>query len=208
MNVAVYVRVSTDEQGMSGAGMEAQAQAAMTACAARGWVPLALYADVATGSNLNRPGLLDALSALRDPEGPRALVVSKLDRLSRSLLDFAGLMARAKKEGWAIVALDLGLDMTTPAGALVANVMAAVAEWERQTISQRTKDALAVKKAQGIHCGRPRSMSPSIRGLILEMAKAGISPTRIASYLNLTDVPTSRGGRYWRESTIRRVLAA
>ena len=206
MNVIGYARVSTEEQGQQGAGMEAQKKAIETACAQRGWTLLGILEDVATGSNLDRPGLTAALVGMRDHYA-EGLVVAKLDRLSRSLLDFAGLAEQARKEGWAIVALDLGLDMTTPAGALVANVMAAVAEWERQTISARTKAALAVKKANGVHCGRPRRIDPQVRALIINDAvQYGRTPTEIADYLNLTGVPTANGGP-WRESTIRKVLA-
>ena len=206
MNVIGYARVSTEEQSQSGAGMEAQMKAILDACVQRGWTPLLIHSDVATGSNMDRTGLQDALALLHDKEAT-ALVVAKLDRLSRSLLDFAGLAERARKEGWAIVALDLGLDMTTPAGALVANVMAAVAEWERQTISARTKAALAVKKAQGVHCGRKPTIDPAVRGYIRGMSKAGFSPTNIARWLDASGYLTPRGGKVWRESTIRKVLA-
>lgn len=211
MNAVGYARVSTEEQGEDGAGMAAQVKAIREAVAMRGWTPLMTYTDVATGSNMDRPGLIEALTAVASPMRARAetvLVVSKLDRLSRSLLDFARLMEQAKKQGWAIVALDLGLDMTTPAGALVANVMAAVAEWERQVISERTRAALAVRKAAGIHCGRKPSIEPGVRFEIRNMASVGFTPTEIAMRFNERKVPTSRGGKVWRESTIRRVLEA
>jgi Resolvase, N terminal domain len=67
---------------------------------------------------------------------------AKLDRLSRSLLDFASLMEDARREGWALVILDLGIDTTTPSGEMIANVMATFAQFERRLIGQRTKDAL------------------------------------------------------------------
>lgn len=84
------------------------------------------------------------------------LVVSKLDRLSRSLLDFATLMDRAKREGWELVVLDLAIDTTVPSGQLVANVMAAFAEHERQLIGARTSAALQQLKAQGKRLVRAR----------------------------------------------------
>ena len=92
-----------------------------------------------------------------------ALVVAKLDRLARSVHDFAGLVRIAEREGWGIVALDLGVDMTTPTGGLLANVTACVAEWERRIISLRTSEALAQRKAAGVQLGRPRSLDPSLR---------------------------------------------
>jgi DNA invertase Pin-like site-specific DNA recombinase len=79
----------------------------------------------------------------------KALVASKLDRLSRSMIDFTGLMATAQKQGWALVALDCAVDTTTPAGEAMANVLATFAQFERRLISQRTKDALAVKGRWG-----------------------------------------------------------
>jgi len=85
-------------------------------------------------------------------------MVSKLDRLSRSLLDFAGLMHRAQVGGWNVVALDLGIDLATPAGEFMASVMASAAQWERRIIGQRTRDALAVRKAEGHRLGRPSSL--------------------------------------------------
>jgi len=81
------------------------------------------------------------------------IIVSKLDRLSRSVHDFAGLMQQAQRQGWGLVALDVGIDMTTPVGGLIANVMASVAEWERRVIGQRTAAALAARRAAGVRLG-------------------------------------------------------
>jgi hypothetical protein len=73
-------------------------------------------------------------------------------------------MERARRKRWQFVALDLALDTTTPAGELVANVMASVAQWERRVISQRTRDALAAKKATGARLGRPRDLAEAESG--------------------------------------------
>jgi DNA invertase Pin-like site-specific DNA recombinase len=91
------------------------------------------------------------------------IVTAKLDRLSRSVIDFAKLLAEARKRGFKIVALDLGLDLSTPQGELVANVIASVAQWERRIIGQRTAEGLAAKKAQGVKLGRPRTLPESVR---------------------------------------------
>jgi DNA invertase Pin-like site-specific DNA recombinase len=74
--------------------------------------------------------------------------VAKLDRLSRLLKDFATLMERGQKKGWNLVACDLGIDLSTPSGEFMANVMGSAAQWERKLIGQRTRDALAAKRAQ------------------------------------------------------------
>ena len=105
--------------------------------------------------------------------GASALIVSKLDRLSRSTKDFATLMERAQKSGWAPVVLDLGVDATTPAGELVASVMVSAGQWERRAIGQRTKEALAAEKAQGATLGRPRSLPVNVRRRILRMRAKG-----------------------------------
>jgi DNA invertase Pin-like site-specific DNA recombinase len=110
-----YVRCSTDEQADSGLGLAAQRAALTTGAASRGWQ--VTWAEEAgySSKNLDRPTLQAALAALAKGEA-EALVVARLDRLSRSLLDVAGLTELANQQGWAVVALDLGVDMTTPAG--------------------------------------------------------------------------------------------
>jgi DNA invertase Pin-like site-specific DNA recombinase len=135
------------------------------------------------------------------------VVVAKLDRLSRSLVDFAGLLERAQKEDWNVVALDLGVDLSTPSGEFLASVLASAAQWERRIIGQRTKDALAVRKAQGVKLGRPRSIPADLRRRISRLHKQGASLTAIAAQLNEEGVPTSRGGRCWYPSTVRAALS-
>jgi DNA invertase Pin-like site-specific DNA recombinase len=133
------------------------------------------------------------------------LVVAKLDRLSRSLLDFAGLMARATKEKWGLIALDLGVDTSTPAGEAMANVLATFAQFERRLIGQRTREALAAKKAQGIHVGRRRAVPEPVVRRILNEREAGRSLQSIADGLNADGVKGSTGGR-WYATTVRVVL--
>src|SRR4029453_10148040 len=91
-----------------------------------------------------------------------ALVVAKLHRLSRSMLDFTALMATAQQQSWALVALDCAVDTTTPAGEAMANVLATFAQFERRLIGQRTKEALAEKRKQGVRLGRPRQLPAKI----------------------------------------------
>lgn len=200
-----YVRVSTEEQATSGLGLADQRRAIAAEADRRGchveWVEDAGY----SARDLRRPGVATALDRLASGEA-RTLVVSKLDRLSRSLVDFAGLMARAQKQGWALVALDLGVDTTTASGELVANVMAAVAQWERRIISDRTKAALAMKRAEGVRLGRPLTLAPALRQRIAGERAKGVSLRAIAAGLNADGVPTAHGGAHWRPSTVRGVL--
>ena len=102
-----------------------------------------------------------------------ALVVAKLDRLSRSMIDFTALMATAQKQGWALVALDCAVDTTTPAGEAMANVLATFAQFERRLISQRTREALAVKRAQGVRLGRPPTLPQAVADADPAAASAG-----------------------------------
>ena len=205
--VVGYVRVSTGEQAESGAGLEAQRQAIRLECDRRGWELVAIHEDAgASGKSLKgRPALAAAIEQVESGEAS-GIVVSKLDRLSRSLLDFAGLIVRATKEGWNLVALDLGVDLSTPSGKFIANVMASAAEWEREIISQRTKDGLAVKRAQGVKLGRRVEISSKLEERIRLMRRQGLTLQAIADRLNGERVPTARGGQ-WHPSTLTRVLS-
>lgn len=203
--VVGYIRVSTEEQGQRGAGLEAQRRAIRAECERRGWQLVRIEQDVLSGRSMNRPGLLSALEACRSG-GVSGIVVAKLDRLSRSLVDFAGLLAEAQAKGFNVVALDLGVDLSTPAGEFLASVMASAAQWERRIIGQRTKDALAVKKAEGVRLGRPPLPADAISRRVRSMRKRGLTLQAIADRLNAEQVPTLRGGASWRPSSVRAVL--
>lgn len=206
MNVIGYVRVSTAEQADSGAGLEAQRAAIASEAAHRGWELVTIYEDAgASGKSLNRPGLADALEAVESGQAA-AIIVAKLDRLSRSVHDFAGLMQRAQPCGWALVALDLVIDTTTAAGGLIANVMASVAEWERRVIGERTAAALAARRAAGVRLGRPREIPPEVVARIRALHASGYRVAQIAAKLNKEGVPTPRGGS-WFSPGVSRVLS-
>ena len=204
-----YVRVSTDEQGSSGAGLAAQRAAIVQECAHRGWELVEIVEDVGySAKNLRRPGVQAALEQLRAGD-VQALVAAKLDRLSRSMIDFTALMATAQKQGWALVALDCAVDTTTPAGEAMANVLATFAQFERRLIGQRTTDALAVKRAQGVRLGRPPALPVEVRDRIRsERATTGDSYATIAARLNAEGVPTAHGGAKWWPATVRAVASS
>ena len=86
-----------------------------------------------SAKDLKRPGIQEALRVLKEGDA-KALVAAKLDRLSRSMIDFTGLMATAQKQGWALVALDCAVDTTTPAGEAMANILATFGQYERRLI--------------------------------------------------------------------------
>lgn len=210
MNAVGYVRVSTEEQASSGLGLAAQRAAILAEAERRGWTLINVIEDAGySGKDLRRPGIMAALAALRDHEAA-TLVVAKLDRLSRSMLDFAGILDRATREHWAVVALDLGVDTTTPSGEMMANVLATFAQFERRIISERTKVALAQVKLHGSKSGRPLgrpvNMSDEVRARIVSERAAGQNVSAIARQLTAEGVPTAQGGRAWYPSTVRAAL--
>jgi DNA invertase Pin-like site-specific DNA recombinase len=201
-----YIRVSTSEQSESGAGLAAQRRAVEDEVARRGWLLQEVIEDAGySAASLDRPGLTDALKRL-DARQADVLVVSKLDRLSRSVGDFAQVVDRSRRRGWQLVLMDLGLDTTTAAGELVANVVASTSQYERRLIGIRTKEALAAKRAAGVRLGRPSGLPTPVLADILELRRAGKSLAVIAAALNDTGVPTSQGGARWHPATVRAVL--
>lgn len=206
MRVLAYVRVSSEEQADSRAGLEAQRAAIQRECERRGWQVVEVIEDAGfSAKDLKRPGVRAALEEL---ERGRAdgLVVAKLDRLSRSMLDFTSVMAKAQKEGWALVALDCAVDTTTPAGEAMAHVLATFAQFERRLIGQRTREALAAKREQGVRLGRPQSIPPRLASRIRSMRSRGMTLQAICDKLNNEGVPTPREGSMWRPTSLRAVL--
>lgn len=206
MQVLAYVRVSSEEQAHSRAGIEAQRATIEAEAKRRGWTIIDVIEDAGfSAKDLRRPGIRRAIEVL-ESGAARALVVSKLDRLSRSMVDFAGLMAKAQKQSWGIVALDVAVDTTTPSGEAMANVMAAFAQFERRLIGQRTKEALAEKRKQGVRLGRPRSLPAAVVRRIEREHKQKRPLRQIAAGLNADGVPTAQGGKQWYAGTVRAVL--
>lgn len=208
--MVAYLRVSTTEQADSGAGLAAQRTAIEAAAVHRGWTIVAWHVDAgASGKSMTkRPELAAALSAVREKRAA-GLLVAKLDRLSRSVIDCAKLMDDAGKQGWNLVVLDLGLDLSTPAGEFAANVMASAAQWERRIISQRTKDGLAAKKAEGVVLGRRSTLPAEVVERIVQARRDGQSLGAIADALNADAVATGqREGARWHRSTVSAVLAS
>ena len=197
LTFVAYYRVSTERQGQSGLGLDAQ-KAAVSAYM-RGLGELeAEFVEVESGRKDDRPQLAAALALCRRKLG-RVLVIAKLDRLARSVAFISNLM----ESGVAFVAVDM-----PHANKLTMHVLAAVAEHEREMISQRTKAALAAAKTRGTRLGNPRpdtvkaravasdnaarfraNIAPVVQGLRLE----GRSLRGIAAELNARGVKTRRG---------------
>ena len=202
-----YTRVSTEEQATSGLGLASQEAAIRAEGERRGWDLVKVVADEGlTGKNLERPALRVALEMIAAGEAD-GLVASKLDRLSRSLIDFTTILAWTKQAKAALVVLDFDLDTSTPSGRLVAQVVACVAEWEAEVIADRTRQALAAKRARDGRLGQPAvTDNVDLSARITALRAAGSTLQAIADTLNVEGVPTPRGGATWRPSSVQTVL--
>lgn len=207
--VLAYVRVSTDEQHAKGGGLDAQRAIIHAEVECRGWELVQIVGEAAGSSSatLERAGLQRVLARLDAGEAD-VLLVAKLDRLSRSVADGAKVMERAQRKGWSLVALDFGLDTTTPAGEMVGNMLLSVAQYERRLIGQRTREGLSAKRAQGVRLGRPQSLPDAVVQRISDERAAGASLRAIARGLEADGVATARGGTTWQASTVQSVLGS
>ncbi|WP_341271760.1 recombinase family protein [Mycobacterium lehmannii] len=202
-----YLRVSTDEQVTSGAGLDAQRAAISAEADRRGWTVVSWHADegISGGKGIeHRPGLAAAVAAV-ELGNAAGLLAAKLDRISRSVLDTAKLMERARRGGWELVTCDLAIDTSTPAGEATASMMAVFSQLERRLISQRTREALAIKRSQGVRLGRPSALPVAVVTRIVTARLAGTSLRAIAAELTADAIPTATGGR-WHASTVRVVI--
>jgi DNA invertase Pin-like site-specific DNA recombinase len=211
-----YLRVSTDRQGRSGLGLEAQRKAVEDFLNGGRWNLIAEFVEVETGKLDERPKLAAALALCRLHNA--VLVIAKLDRLSRDAHFLLGL----QKAGVRFVAADM-----PEANEMVVGIMAVVAQAERKMISARTKAALAAAKARGKRLGNPANLQRQEAGrengrarrtamvqermrdlapIIADIQAAGARSLRqIAAGLNSRSIPTARGCR-WSAVQVKRVL--
>jgi DNA invertase Pin-like site-specific DNA recombinase len=197
--VRAYLRVSTADQALTGHGLDAQRAAIQAEADRRGWSDVTWYVDGGrSGKDLDRPAMKDLLSDVRRGD---VVVVAKLDRLSRSLVDFAALMERAQRHRWNVIALDLGIDLTTPSGEFMASVLAAMARWERRVIGERTRDGMAAAKAKGRLPGRRSALPREVQDRLLDYQREARTLRDIAHLLNSDGIRTASGGR-WSSSSV------
>jgi DNA invertase Pin-like site-specific DNA recombinase len=203
--VIAYTRVSTEEQANSGLGLEAQRAALDAECIRRGWTDVTWVIEQGSGRGLDqRPGLRHALLELAAGEAGTLLVV-RLDRLSRSVQGMARIIETAEREGWHLVALDLGLDMTTAIGRMVAHMVAAVSQYYVDVLSENTRAALAAKKARGARLGRPSRVEPATVERIAELRAEGLTWRAVAEVMSEEGWRTGYGAPSWAPATCRAI---
>ena len=215
-----YVRVSTEQQAETGVSLDAQAEKirAMAIVQDADLVDVIIDAGV-SAKDLNRPGLARLL-ALVEQRNVDTVIVAKLDRLTRSVRDLGELLERFERRDVSLISVAESLDTGTAAGRLVLNVMASVSQWEREVIGERTREALAHKKAQGHRIGTvpfgyaladdgrtliPQSDEQATLDLLRDCRAAGFSLRATASELNRHGRRT-RSGTPWRHEYVRNLL--
>ena len=221
-----YIRVSTDGQAEEGISLDAQ-RAKLQAFAIAADLDLVdIRCDAGVSAKtLARPGLQATLTDLREGRAD-ALLVCKLDRLTRSVRDLGALLEGYFAAKFSLLSVGDSIDTRTAAGRLVLHVLTSVAQWEREAIGERTRDALAHLKAKGARLGGEaigwrRTADTDSEGRrmwipvleeqatavrIRELRTAGLSLRGICEALAREGRHTKRGGR-WAPQTVKQVLA-
>jgi DNA invertase Pin-like site-specific DNA recombinase len=198
-----YTRVSTEEQAEKRNGLESQRAAIEAEAKRRGWT-VEHYTDAGVTGRVIGPQLREVLQLLASGQGD-GLVVAKLDRLSRSIVNAANMIEAAQAHGWSLSVLDLGVDLTTAAGRMMAVNLVNFAQYERELISERTKAGLAAKRARGERLGRRRLAKPGVVRRIVLDRNAGQSFAKIAAALEAESILSPAGRPTWQSSTVRRI---
>src|ERR1700738_3149303 len=147
MKVIGYARVSTDKQAETGVSLDAQVVKIRVMAGLQGAELFDIIVEGESVKNLNRPGMARLL-ALVDKREVDAVIVAKLDRLTRSVKDLCSLLESFERRGVALVSVAESLDTGSAAGRLGINIMTAVSQWEREAIGERTRDAMGHKRTQ------------------------------------------------------------
>lgn len=222
MKAIIYTRVSTTGQAMEGVSLEAQLTKAKAWAEANGYCVGGTYSDAGISGKRagNRPGLQDALREVCAERG-NVLIVYSLSRLARSTKDAISIAEQIEKAGADLVSLTERIDTTSAAGKMVFRMLAVLAEFERDLVSERTKAALAYKSAKGERIGQiPCGYKLASDGVSLVededeqatiadirvMKATGLSWREIAEMLNARGVTTKKG-RAWTWQTARKTAA-
>ena len=217
MQVIGYVRVSTQEQATGGVSLEAQANKIRLYCELHELQLVDVIVDAGVSAKtVNRPGLQRALSMLRAGKAG-GLVIAKLDRLTRSVADLSTLITTVFNR-FALHSVADAIDTTSAAGRLVLHVLGSVAQWERETVGERTRDALAHKRARGERVGQVPFGFVSVDGrlvphadeqraitIIAELRADGMTYRAIADALTARGIVNKAGRTTWAGSMVYRI---
>jgi site-specific DNA recombinase len=222
MRAAVYVRVSVEQEEHDGTSLSMQEQRCRAFCEAKGWDVLEIVTDNGqSGRSLNRPGIEHILQIVTGKQRTLdAVVILKLDRLTRNVSDLGRLLGLFEKHRVALAGPELPFDTTTSAGRLMANLLTSMAQWEREQIGERTKAVLRHRKDNGLvyapqppfgyrQNGKCYVDAPDEQATISRMvtlSAKGFSLREIAQRLNDGDGTHPRNGKAWYASTVRTVL--
>jgi site-specific DNA recombinase len=220
VRVIGYIRVSTDEQASHGVSLAAQTEKVRGYCNLYELDLVELIDDPgASAKTLERPGLERALTQLRRGEA-EGIVVAKLDRLTRSVVDMATLVADyfGERAGKSLFSVADAIDTRTAAGRMVLNILVSVSQWERETIGERTRDALRHKRTVGevygptplgyaVVDGRLVEVAAEMRAVdeVRRLAQTGASVRAICAAMGAGGYRTKRGGP-WRPSSVQSIL--
>lgn len=205
MKTVGYIRVSTEEQAREGISLATQ-EAKLRSYAVTYELDLVeVIVDPGhSAKTLARPGLQAALTSL-DEGRADGLLIARLDRLTRSVRDLGALLDSYFKTRFNLLSVADHIDTRTAAGRLVLNLLTSVAEWERETIGERTAMALAHKKAQGVRLGAPPLENPQAIARMRELRDQDLTYRAICETLTREGYPTMKGGS-WQPNTVRRIL--
>lgn len=215
---AIYVRVSTEDQASNGHSLAMQKERLRAYCRAQGWAVHEVYRDDgASAKTLDRPALRRLLEDARAGQF-QAVLVFKLDRITRSVRDLGHLLELFERRKIALVSLGESLDTSTAVGRLVLNVLGSVAQWEREATAERISDVLRHKRDNlEVYSSTPYGFSrrgdrlvPVMRELdvvrtVHRLRRKGKTLRAMASSLNERRIPTRRG-RKWAPATLLYIL--
>ena len=203
VRVVGYVSVPEADQ-VDRALLDRQSAGIHRLCDQRGWRLVEVVRDVEPAKGTReRPGLLYALELLAGGQAD-CLVVAQLQQLTRSTADIGAILRSIAKSRGRLVALDLGIDTASPEGRKAANVLIAISGWERERVAERTKKGLQATRARGGSISRPSVQDkPALKAWIAQMRANGLTLQAIADQLNQQQIPTLRGGKEWRPSSVQ-----
>lgn len=195
-----YLRVSTDKQADTRNGLEAQRATIAAYATSQGLEIVEWAEEIDSAVSGDRPVRYRALEAIASGEAD-GIIAATQSRISRSVIETSALLDWAERKKVRVIMCDANVDTATAAGRMVAQILAAVAENEAAQISERTRKGLEAKKARGEAISRP-TVNEEVRELIEALRAEGSSLQVIADTLNERGIPTARGGKEWRKSSV------